>query len=171
MFGSVKNMNELFELQLRYAYDCEQKLVEKGLPSMIEAAQSPELRTALQHHLQETRGQVTRLESVFSTCRLAPDTKNNSILSEIMDAAKDSASNIPARELRDAALIANGNMVEHYEIALYGTLVAWARQLGYETAATQLELTLNEEKAADAKLTALANSSANVRAARSHTAG
>jgi ferritin-like metal-binding protein YciE len=79
------------------------KLVEKGLPSMIEAAQSPELRTALQHHLQETRGQVTRLESVFSTCRLTPDTKNNSVLSEIMDAAKDSASNIPARELRDAA--------------------------------------------------------------------
>jgi ferritin-like metal-binding protein YciE len=171
MFGSVRNMNELFELELRYAYDCEKKLVDKGLPSMIEAAQSPELRTALQHHLQETRGQITRLEAVFSVCQLKPDTKNNSILAEIMDAAKDSAANIPAHELRDAALIANGNMVEHYEIALYGTLVAWARQLGYDTAATQLEQTLNEEKAADAKLTTLANSSANVRAARSHTAG
>lgn len=171
MFGSVKNMNELFELELRYAYDCEQKLVEKGLPAMIEAAQSPELRTALQHHLQETRAHVTRLESVFSACQLAPDTKKNSVLAEIMDAAKDSASNINARELRDAALIANGNMVEHYEIALYGTLVAWARQLGYDSAAIQLDQTLNEEKAADAKLTALANSSTNARAARSHTAG
>ncbi len=171
MFGTVKNMNELFELELRYAYDCEQKLVEKGLPSMIEAAQSPELRSALQQHLQETKGHVRRLETVFSACQLTPDTKSNSILAEIMSAAKDSAANIPARELRDAALIANGNMVEHYEIALYGTLGAWARQLGYDNAAAQLEQTLDEEKAADAKLTELANTSANRRAARSHTAG
>jgi ferritin-like metal-binding protein YciE len=167
MFTNLKNLNELFEIELRYAYDCEQKLVEKGLPSMIDAAQSPELRNALQHHLQETRGQVTRLESIFSTCRLSPQTKSNSVLAEIMDAAKDSASNIESPEVRDAALMANGNMVEHYEIALYGTLAAWARLLGYDTAATQLEDTLKEEKAADAKLTSLASSTANVRAARS----
>jgi len=166
MFTNVKDMNELFEIELQYAYDCENKLVEKGLPSMIEAAQSPELRTGLQQHLEETRRQVTRLEQVFTACRLTPKTKSNSVLSEIMDAAKDSASNISAPEVRDAALIANGNLVEHYEIALYGTLVAWARQLGFTTAATQLEETLREEKAADAKLTQLATSSANARAAR-----
>lgn len=171
MFTKVRNFSELFELELRYAYDCEKKLVEKGLPSMIEAAQSPELRAALQRHLQETRRHVTRLESVFSTCKLEPQTKGNDILSEIMDAAKDSAGNIDAPEIRDAALIANGNMVEHYEMALYGTLEAWALQLGYESAAAQLEETLREEKEADAKLTELANRMANTRAARAHTAG
>ena len=170
MFTKVRNFSELFELELRYAYDCEKKLVEKGLPSMIEAAQSPELRTALQQHLVETRQQLARLEGVFNTCRLEPQTKSNDILSEIMDAAKDSAGNIDAPEIRDAALIANANMVEHYEMALYGTLVAWALQLGHESAAAQLEETLREEKAADAKLTELANRSANTRAARAHTA-
>ncbi|HVB87853.1 MAG TPA: DUF892 family protein [Candidatus Dormibacteraeota bacterium] len=166
MFTNVKDMNELFEIELQYAYDCENKLVEKGLPSMIGAAQSPELRSGLQQHLEETRRHVTRLEQVFNACKLTPKTKSNSVLSQIMDAAKDSASNISSPELRDAALIANGNMVEHYEIALYGTLSAWARQLGFTTAATALEDTLREEKAADAKLTQLANSSANARAAR-----
>lgn len=167
MFTTVRNFNELFELELRYAYDCEQKLVNKGLPSMIQAAQSPELRSALQQHLEETRRHITRLETVFSTCSLEPQTKGNSILSELMDAAEDSASNVKTPEIRDAALIANGNLVEHYEMALYGTLVAWARQLGYQDAAVSLEQTLQEEKAADAKLTQLANSTANVRAARS----
>ncbi len=62
MFGKVKSLNELFEIELRYAYDCERKLVEKGLPAMIEAATSPDLRTALQHHLRETQNQVKRLE-------------------------------------------------------------------------------------------------------------
>ncbi|MGH9689459.1 MAG: ferritin-like domain-containing protein [Candidatus Acidiferrales bacterium] len=167
MFTNIKNMNELFEIELRYAYDCERKLVEKGLPSMIEAAQSPELRNALQMHLEETRGQLRRLETVFATGGLTPETKSNKILSEIMDAAKDSAGNVEPPALRDAALIANANMVEHYEIALYGTLVAWARQLGFDTTTTQLEQTLQEEKAADAKLTQLASSITNVRAARS----
>jgi ferritin-like metal-binding protein YciE len=171
MFTTVRNFNELFELELRYAYDCEKKLVDKGLPSMIEAAQSRELRQGLEQHLNETRRHIRRLETVFSACGLNPETKSNSILAEIMDAAEDSASNIKTPELRDAALIANGNMVEHYEMALYGTLAAWARLLGYDTAAEQLDETLQDEKAADAKLTALANSAANARAARSHTAG
>lgn len=166
MFTTVRNFNELFELELRYAYDCEKKLVDKGLPSMIKAAQSQELRIALQQHLEETRRHITRLETVFSACNLAPETKGNSILTELMDAAEDSASNIKAPELRDAALIANANLVEHYEMALYGTLAAWARQMGYQEAAVQLEQTLNEEKAADATLTGLATRSANVRAAR-----
>lgn len=166
MFTTVRNFNELFELELRYAYDCEQKLVEKGLPAMIKAAQSQELRNALQQHLEETRRHIMRLETVFSACNLTPQTKGNSVLAEIMDAAEDSASNIKMPEIRDAALIANGNLVEHYEMALYGTLVAWAHQLGFQSAAASLEQTLTEEKTADAILTELANRSANVRAAR-----
>ncbi|HTZ74433.1 MAG TPA: DUF892 family protein [Candidatus Aquilonibacter sp.] len=149
----VKSLRELFELELRYAYDCEQKLVKKGLPSMIEAANSPELRNALQQHLQETQNHVTRLERIFSALRATPDTKNNSILDEMTKAAKDSVSNIEDPVLRDAALIVNGNYVEHYEIAMYGSLVEFARDLGLQQAVSPLEETLAEEKAADAKLT------------------
>jgi ferritin-like metal-binding protein YciE len=153
MFGKVKNLRELFELELRYAYDAEQKLVKKGLPSMIEAANSSELRSALQQHLQETQTHITRLERVFSTLRLQPETKGNSILDDMTKAASDSISNIEDPVLRDTALVVNGNFVEHYEIALYGTLLAFAKQLGIQEAVSQFEQTLNEEKTADAKLT------------------
>jgi ferritin-like metal-binding protein YciE len=168
--SKIKSLNELFEIELRYAYDCERKLVDKGLPAMIEAANSPELRTALQHHLRETQGQLVRLENVFKIIGAKPDTKSNDILDKMMSAAKDSASNIEASPLRDSALIANGNEVEHYEMALYGTLIAFARQLGLQNAVGPLEETLNEEKAADAKLSQLAESSLNARAVRAHGA-
>jgi ferritin-like metal-binding protein YciE len=111
MFGNVKSLRELFEIELRYAYDCEQKRVEKGLPSMIENARSPELRTALQQHLGETRNHVARLERVFGTLGVEPDTKGNDNLDEMMSAAKDSVSNIEESSVRDAALILNGNLV------------------------------------------------------------
>jgi ferritin-like metal-binding protein YciE len=166
MFGNVKSLRELFEIELRYAYDCEKKLVEKGLPTMIEKASSPELRTALQHHLGETRNQVARVERVFASIGVEPNNKGNDIVDEMMSAAKDSASNIEESSLRDAALIANGNLVEHYEIALYGSLVAFARSLGLQGAVGPLEETLNEEKKADAKLTQIGETVMNARAAR-----
>jgi len=165
MMGTIKSLRELFELELRYAYDCEQKLVKKGLPSMIEAANSPELRNALQQHLEETRGHVTRLERVFSALGVQPDTKGNSILDEMTKAAKDSVSNIDDPTLRDTALIVDGNFVEHYEMALYGTLSAFARSLGMQEATSIFEETLKEEKAADAKLTQIAQN-INPKAAR-----
>ena len=161
----VKSLRELFELELRYAYDCEQKLVKKGLPSMIEAANSQELRSALQMHLQETQTHVSRLERVFSAIRIEPNTKSNSILDEMTKAAKDSVSNIEDPVLRDTALIVDGNYVEHYEIAMYGTLVEFARNLGIQQAVSLLEETLAEEKAADAKLTEISRT-INPRAAQ-----
>jgi ferritin-like metal-binding protein YciE len=170
MFGNVKSLRELFVIQLRYAYDGEKKLVEKGLPAMIEKASSPDLRTALEHHLGETRTHVERLERVFASVGVGPDTKGNDILDKMMSAAKDSASNIEESSLRDAALIANGNLVEHYEIALYGSLVAFARSLGLQGAIGPLEETLNEEKKADAKLTQIAESVMNSRAAKHQSA-
>ena len=166
MFGKVKSLQELFEIELRYAYDCEKKLTEKGLPSMIEAASSPELRSALEHHLEETRTHVTRLEKIFNSLGIEPDTKGNDIIDEMMSAAKDSVSNIEDIPLRDAALITNGNVVEHYEMALYGSLASFARNLGIQNAVLPLELTLKEEKAADAKLTQIAETAMNLRAAR-----
>ena len=166
MFGKVKSLRELFAIELSYAYDCEKKLVEKGLPTMIESASSRELRSALEQHLQETRNQVARLERVFSAIGTSPDTKTNDIFDEMSSAVKDSKSNIEDPAIRDAALIANGNLVEHYEIATYGTLVSWARNLGFQDAATLLQQTLNEEKQADAKLTQIGEQITNQQAAR-----
>ena len=119
MFGNVKSLRELFEIQLRYAYDGEKKLVEKGLPTMIEKASSPELRAALQHHLGETRNQVARLERVLDSIGVEPDTKSNDILDKIMSAAKGTFGVKYQKSHRFGMLplIANGNLVEHYEIA------------------------------------------------------
>ncbi len=167
MIGKVNSLRELFEIELKYAYDCEQKLVKKGIPTMIENAGSPELRTALEHHLNETHNHVARLEQVFAAIGIAPDTKGNDILDKMLSAAKDSVSNIDDSPLRDSALIANGNYVEHYEIATYGTLAAFARHLGLQNAVSLLETTLKEEKAADAKLTQIGGTLMNPRAAKS----
>jgi ferritin-like metal-binding protein YciE len=170
MIGKVNNLRELFEIELKYAYDCEQKLVRKGIPTMIEKAGSPELKTALEHHLSETQNHIARLEQVFAAIGKEPDTKTNDILDKMISAAKDSISNIDDSPLRDSALVANGNQVEHYEIATYGTLAAFARHLGLQSAVSPLEETLKEEKAADAKLTQIGETLLNPRAAKYQTA-
>ena len=163
----INNFEGLFEAGLRYAYDCEQKLVKKGIPNMIEAASSTELKSALEQHLEETRMHVTRLERVFSICNIEPKKEDNDIIDEITDAAKDMVSAThDGSPVRDAALIVAGNQVEHYEMAAYGSLVSFARQLGYTEAAQTLEQTLNEEKAADAKLTQIGETTINPRAAQ-----
>lgn len=166
MLGKVKSLRELFEIELRYAYDCERKLVEKGLPTMIEHAGSPELRNALSRHLEETRSHVTRLERIFGALGVDPDTKGNDIFDKMTSAVKDSISNIEDSPLRDAALIVNGNLVEHYEIATYGSLLEFARSLGLHNAVPLLQETLEEEKKADAKLTQIAEMLMNPKAAR-----
>ena len=161
----IKDFRGLFETGLRYAYDCEQKLSEKGIPSMIEASISAQLRGALEQHLQETRNHAMRLERVFSLIGADPETEDNDIIDEMMDAAEDMVSATEdGSPLRDAVLIVAGNQVEHYEMAVYGSLVSFARRLGIRGAADLLEQTLNEEKAADAKLTHIAESSVNPQA-------
>jgi ferritin-like metal-binding protein YciE len=170
MIGKIKSLREFFEVELGYAYDCERKLVNNGLPSMIENASTPELRSALQQHLQETQSHVTRLERVFGALGVEPKTQSNDILDKMTSAANDSVSHTEdGSPLRDAALIVNGNQVEHYEIALYGSLAAIARSLGLQNVVGPLEETLKEEKAADAKLTQLGESLLNTKA-RSQTA-
>jgi ferritin-like metal-binding protein YciE len=159
-----KTMQDLFEHLLRKAYDCEQKLVKKGLPTMIDAASAPELKSALQQHLQETQRHIHRLEQVFSVCGKDVDTEKAKILDEMTDEVEDVIGDIDASPLRDAALIVGGNQVEHYEMAIYGSLVSFAQQLGFTQAVTLLQETLNEEKAADAKLTQIAEQFVNTRA-------
>jgi len=161
----IESLRDLFEIELQYAYDCEQKLVKKGLPSMIKNASSQELKTALEQHLEETRTHVSRLEKVFSSCNLKAATKDNEILDEMTDAAEDTVSHIDKSALRDAALIVNGNGVEHYEMAIYGSLVAFAQRLGFHEASTLLQQTLQEEKMADAKLTEIGKNVVNPAAA------
>lgn len=161
-----KTMQDLFELLLRKANDCEQKLVKKVLPTMVDAASSPELKSALQQHLQETQTHVRRLEQVFSTTGKQADTEKAKILDEMTDEAEDVISDIDPSPLRDAALIVSGNQVEHYEMAIYGSLVSFAQQLGFNQAATLLQQTLDEEKAADAKLTQIAEQFVNTRASQ-----
>ncbi len=161
----IESLRDLFEIELQYAYDCEQKLVKKGLPAMIKSASSPELKQAFEQHLEETRTHVTRLEKVFTSCALEISKKDNDILDEMTDAAEDTVSHIDKSALRDAALIVNGNGVEHYEMAIYGSLVAFADQLDLTDASRLLQQTLEEEKAADAKLTQIGESVVNPMAA------
>lgn len=167
----LKSFQDLFESGLRYAYDCEQKLVKKGIPSMIKASSSTELRSALEQHLQETRTHVTRLERVFSLCGVEVETEDNDIIDEMTSAAEDMVSATEdGSTLRDAALIVAGNTVEHYEMAVYGSLVAFAQQLGLNEAAKVLQQTLEEEKAADAKLTQIGETVVNPRATQERRA-
>lgn len=160
----ISNLRDLFELELRYMYDCEQKLVKKGLPTMIENSSSPELRNALQQHLEETRVHVQRLERAFSVLGADPKTEGNDVFDEMADVVKDTISDIESPALRDAGLIMDGNKVEHYEIAAYGSLVSFARQLGLQDVAQLLQQTLDEEKAADAKLTRIGETAVNPQA-------
>lgn len=167
----LKSFQDLFESALRYAYDCEQKLVKKGIPSMIKASSSTELRSALEQHLQETRTHVTRLERVFSLCGVEVETEDNDIVDEMTSAAEDMVSATEdGSTLRDAALIVAGTTVEHYEMAVYGSLVAFAQQLGLNEAAKVLQQTLEEEKAADAKLTQIGETVVNPRATQERRA-
>jgi ferritin-like metal-binding protein YciE len=166
----IESLRDLFETELRYTYDCEQKLVKKGLPSMIEAANSAELRSALEQHLQETETHVSRLERVFSIVGAEAKSEGNDILDEITSFTKDLIDDIKTRRLRDAALIVSGNQVEHYEIAIYGSLISFAQQLGFQEAAQLLQQTLQEEKAADAKLTQLGETRINSSAAQERRA-
>jgi ferritin-like metal-binding protein YciE len=166
----IENLRDLFEIELRYAYDCEQKLVKKGLPTMAESSTAPELRNAFEQHLEETRNHVARLERVFSIVGVEAETEDNDILDELTSSAKDIIGDIDDSYVKDAALIVSGNKVEHYEMAVYGSLVAFAQQLGYRDAASLLQQTLEEEKAADAKLTRIGETAVNPQASRERRA-
>jgi ferritin-like metal-binding protein YciE len=167
----IKSLQDLFVTSLKYTYDAEEKLVKKGIPKMIESSTSAELRSALEQHLQETRNHVTRLDRVFAIVGAEPKTEDNDILDEITDMVDNMISATEdGSALRDVVLILGGNHVEHYEITQYGSLKAIAQQLGLNEAATLLEQTLQEEKAADAKLTQIGERSVNSQAAQGRRA-
>ncbi len=160
---NVKTLNELFVHKLRRVYDAEQRLI-KALPKLVEAASSPELKAALQLHFEETEVHVERLDRVFGWFDEKPKADTCDGMKGIIKDG-DHAMDLDAEpEVRDAGLIASAQDAEHWEIAAYGTLRTWAVVLEKKDAMQALEVTLEEEKAADQKLTQIA-SRLNLRAA------
>jgi ferritin-like metal-binding protein YciE len=160
----IHTMNDLFLHTLQDIYYAEQQ-IEKALPKMIDKAGEGELRSGFEKHLEETKGHVSRLERVFEMSGHSPKGVNCPAIDGIIEEAEEISGDVDDREVLDAALVAAAQAVEHYEITRYGTLIAWARELGMSGAADLLEQTLQEEKATDAKLTQLAEARVNRKAA------
>lgn len=158
-----KNLHEAFIDELRDSYDAEKQLI-KALPKLAKAATSEELRAAFENHLEETREQVDRLEKVFASLDEKVRGKHCDGIAGIIEEGKSIMEEEFEDETMDACLIAAGQRAEHYEIAAYGTLVAWAKAMGHTEAADLLQETLDEEKAADEKLTELAEGGINQQA-------
>jgi len=157
-------LHDAFLDELHDAYDAEKQLT-KALPKLARASSSPQLRAAFETHLKETRGHVRRLEQVFDSLGEQVRGKHCDGIAGIISEGKATMEQDFDEATRDACLIAAGQRAEHYEIAAYGTLVAWARDMGHTEAADLLQETLNEEKAADETLTLLAQGGINQHAA------
>ena len=162
--ADAATLHDAFIDELRDAYDAEKQLT-KALPKMAKAASSPQLRAAFQAHLEETRGQVKRLEEVFESLDEKVSGKHCDGIAGIIEEGQSVMEEDFDDATMDACLIAGGQRAEHYEMAAYGTLVAWARAMGHEEAAGLLQETLDEEKAADEKLSSLAEGGINQDAA------
>jgi ferritin-like metal-binding protein YciE len=160
----IKTMNDLFVHTLRDIYYAENQIL-KALPEMIEKATDAQLKQAFQSHLTETKNQVKRVEQVFQMHGVEAKGLDCPAIDGIIEEADDVAGEIADKEVLNAALAAAAQAVEHYEIARYGTLIAWAKQLGRNDCASVLQKNLDEEKAADKKLTEIAEARLNFKAA------
>lgn len=156
----LDSLNTLLEEELKDIYSAEKQLL-RALPKMAKKATSPELKTALQEHLEVTRSQVERLESVFQELGKSPKAKTCAAMKGLIEEATEMMEEDAEDAVMDAAIIGCAQKVEHYEIATYGTLRTWAAQVGEETAAELLEQTLKEEEEADERLTGIAESGVN----------
>jgi len=157
-------LHNAFINELRDTYDAEKQLT-KALPKLAKAATNAKLRTAFETHLQETLGQIARLEQVFESLEEKVRGKHCDGIAGIIEEGKSIMEEDFDETTMDACLIAAGQRAEHYEMAAYGTLVAWAQAMGHSEAASLLQQTLEEEKAADKKLSGLAEAGINQSAA------
>ena len=160
----IKKMDDLFVHTLRDIYYAENQ-IEKALPDMVEKASDAQLKKAFQTHLGETKNQIARLEEVFRLHGVEIKGVDCPAIDGILEEADDVAGEIDDKKVLDAALIAAAQAVEHYEMTRYGTLVAWAKQLGRNDCAALLQKNLDEEKGADQKLNSIAETSVNRKAA------
>ena len=155
-----KTLDDLFPDSLRDIYFAEKKIL-TALPKMANAAQSEDLVAAFEKHQQETEGQVERLERVFALIDESPRGKNCPAILGLLEEGKEVMDDYKDSVALDAGLLSAAQAVEHYEIARYGTLIAWAHELGFQEAVPLLEATLSEEKATDEALTQLAETAIN----------
>jgi ferritin-like metal-binding protein YciE len=156
----METLKEMFEETLKDVYFAENAII-KALPKMAEKAQSEDLKQAFTDHLEETKGQVKRLDKIFKLLGSKATGKECPAMKGLVQEAEEFMSEAQSEEILDAGLIGCAQAVEHYEMARYGTLKAWAEQLEMEDAVALLEDTLEEEVAADEKLTELAVSGFN----------
>jgi ferritin-like metal-binding protein YciE len=157
-------LHDAFIDELRDTYDAERQLT-KALAKLAKAATSPDLSEAFSTHLEETQGQIERLEEVFASLDEKVRGKHCDGIAGIIEEGKSIMEEDFDDTTMDACLIAAGQRAEHYEMAAYGTLVAWARAMGHTDAADLLQQNLDEEKAADEKLSSIAESGINQEAA------
>mgnify|MGYP001114609007 CR=1 FL=1 len=160
----IKSMEDLFLHVLQDIYYAEMQIV-KALPDMIEKATNRELTAALQNHLGETQKHVQRLDQAFELIGESPKGTTCPAIDGIIKEAREIAGDIAEKKVLDAALITAAQAVEHYEITRYGTLIAWAEEIGNGPVAKLLTTTLSEEQAADKKLTTIAERKVNRKAA------
>ena len=160
----MKNLDELFLHTLKDVLYAERQIV-KALPKMAAKASSGELKAAFTAHREETAGQIERLEKIFEILGKAPRAVTCEAIQGLIDEAKEVMEDSETPEVMDAGLIASGQAVEHYEMARYGTLHAWAVQLEMTDVATLLKETLDEEKKCDALLSKMATGKVNRKAA------
>jgi ferritin-like metal-binding protein YciE len=160
----IKTMNDLFVHQLQDIYYAEKQLV-KALPKMADKATDKQLKQGFLTHLEETKAHVERLEQVFKMHGAEVKAVDCPAIDGIIEEADEVAGEVADKSVLDAALINAAQAAEHYEITRYGSLIAWAKQLGRNDCAGILQKTLDEERATDRKLTSLAESKVNMRAA------
>ena len=162
--AEMGTLHDAFIDELRDAYDAERQLT-KALPKLAKTATAPELKEAFSTHLEETQGQIERLEQVFESLGEKVRGKHCEGIAGIIEEGKAVMEEDFDESTMDACLIASGQRAEHYEMAAYGTLVAWAKAMGHMDAAEVLQGILDEEKAADEKLSELAEGGINQAAA------
>jgi ferritin-like metal-binding protein YciE len=148
-------MEDLFLHQLQDIYYAEQQLT-KAIPKMADKATNADLKAGLTSHLQDTKNQIERLDKVFAKLGRKSEGVDCPAIDGIIKEADETAGEIGDKAVLDAAIVANAQAVEHYEISRYGTLIAWAEQLGHEDVVRLLTTNLNEEKAANTKLSTVA---------------
>jgi ferritin-like metal-binding protein YciE len=163
-------LHDAFIDELRDAYDAETQL-KQALPKLAQASSSPQLRAAFEAHLAETKAQIARLERVFESLEEKVRGRHCDGIAGILSESTAILKNGFDESARDACLIAASQRAEHYEMAAYGTLVAWAKAMGLSEAATLLQQTLDEERAADRTLSSLAEGGINQVAANGTLSG
>ena len=162
--AALNSFDDLFVEQLQDLYDAEQRLT-KALPKMAAAAHNPALKAAFEEHLRQTQNQVTRLEQVFKSIGKTAQTKTCEAMKGLVEEGSEVINGSGDPDVKDAALIAAAQRVEHYEIAGYGTVRTFAQRLGRSEAARLLQQSLDEEAETDRKLTGLAEKAINPKAA------